>query len=268
MPEEPFRIYDWLESIKKAEYADAFEKNNIDLDALRSLSEENLKELGVLSIGHRKEILAEIGKTKRKHTTSQIFATHDAAVTWILSPFAIGLVGMITLSAQFAFVRASLGLGQRNIDYIYIMGAIFGFALAITIWTGAYLTAKWKERDAPQMLAVLIGVCLPGVIYVASGQSEVYWIWIVVPYGSVVACFSAFMADKQWWAWCFLSIPILADPMLSLFFAPAIDPHLLIQGLLIGVIGYSVMGIAFRYNILRNVELPIRDVELPEAEKK
>lgn len=45
----------WLEAIGLDQYADTFEKNDVELDVLGDLSDDELKELGV-SLGHRKRL--------------------------------------------------------------------------------------------------------------------------------------------------------------------------------------------------------------------
>ena len=54
-------IAEWLASIGLSEYAQRFADNAIDLSALRDLTEQDLKELGVL-VGHRRKILRAIAK--------------------------------------------------------------------------------------------------------------------------------------------------------------------------------------------------------------
>lgn len=46
----------WLETVGLEQYAEAFERNDVDLDVLRDLNEDDLHRLGV-SLGHRKRIL-------------------------------------------------------------------------------------------------------------------------------------------------------------------------------------------------------------------
>ena len=56
---------EWLESIGLGEYAQRFADNAIDLSTLRDLTDQDLKELGVL-LGHRRKMLraiAELGET-------------------------------------------------------------------------------------------------------------------------------------------------------------------------------------------------------------
>src|SRR5215813_2466028 len=54
-------IVEWLASIGLGEYAQRFSENAIDLSVLRDLTEQDLKELGVL-LGHRRKILRAIAE--------------------------------------------------------------------------------------------------------------------------------------------------------------------------------------------------------------
>ena len=55
-------IDEWLSSIGLSEYAPVFHANNIGMDTLGSLTSDDLKELGISSLGHRKKLLEEIQK--------------------------------------------------------------------------------------------------------------------------------------------------------------------------------------------------------------
>ena len=52
-------IREWLESLGLVQHADLFEREQIDLDAVRHLTEANLKDLG-LGMGPRVKCLAAI----------------------------------------------------------------------------------------------------------------------------------------------------------------------------------------------------------------
>ena len=54
-------ISDWLEKLGMSEYAQRFAKNGINVAALPHLTDQDLKEIGVL-LGHRRILLAAIGK--------------------------------------------------------------------------------------------------------------------------------------------------------------------------------------------------------------
>ena len=48
----------WLEDHGLGQYAEAFASNDVDAEVLRTLTADDLKELGVASLGHRKKLLA------------------------------------------------------------------------------------------------------------------------------------------------------------------------------------------------------------------
>jgi hypothetical protein len=54
-------IADWLEKLGMSEYAQRFAENGIGAAALRYLTDQDLKDIGVL-LGHRRVMLAAIGK--------------------------------------------------------------------------------------------------------------------------------------------------------------------------------------------------------------
>src|SRR6201991_5078919 len=61
-------IAEWLASIGLREYAQRFEENAIDLSVVEELTEQDLKELGVL-LGHRRKIMRAIAELKKKSLT-------------------------------------------------------------------------------------------------------------------------------------------------------------------------------------------------------
>src|SRR6516165_8836033 len=65
------KIADWLEQLGMSEYAQRFAENGISAAALPHLTDQDLKDLGVL-LGHRRIILAPISKLEgAAPTTSQ-----------------------------------------------------------------------------------------------------------------------------------------------------------------------------------------------------
>ena len=50
----------WLRALGLSQYARAFAEHDIDSEALGELTADDLKELGVASLGHRKKLLAAI----------------------------------------------------------------------------------------------------------------------------------------------------------------------------------------------------------------
>ena len=66
----------WLQSLGLERYEQAFRDNEIDVQVLPNLTGEDLKELGVSTVGHRRRLLDAIAAL-RTGTPS----THEAAVT-------------------------------------------------------------------------------------------------------------------------------------------------------------------------------------------
>ena len=54
----------WLEAINLSQYADAFETNDIEIDLLEQVDDQTLKDIGVVSAGHRLRIRNAITKLK------------------------------------------------------------------------------------------------------------------------------------------------------------------------------------------------------------
>jgi hypothetical protein len=59
------QVKDWLEKLGMSEYAKRFAENDIDLALLAELTDQDLKELGVASLGHRRKILKAIAVLNR-----------------------------------------------------------------------------------------------------------------------------------------------------------------------------------------------------------
>ena len=55
-------IQKWLETIGLGQYANAFEANDIDMDLLRQIDDQALRDLGMTSAGHRLRIRNAIAK--------------------------------------------------------------------------------------------------------------------------------------------------------------------------------------------------------------
>ncbi|MGH7803111.1 MAG: SAM domain-containing protein, partial [Candidatus Binatia bacterium] len=53
-------VTEWLASLGLGEYAQAFRDNHIDAETLWSLTMDDLREIGIASVGHRRRILGAI----------------------------------------------------------------------------------------------------------------------------------------------------------------------------------------------------------------
>ena len=59
-------VADWLRGLGLDEYVEAFASNEIDASVLPSLTSEDLKEVGVVKIGHRRRLLDAIAALKEE----------------------------------------------------------------------------------------------------------------------------------------------------------------------------------------------------------
>ncbi|MFG3592437.1 SAM domain-containing protein [Bradyrhizobium sp. RDI18] len=59
----------WLEAHNLGQYAERFASNDIDAQVLCTLTTDDLKDLGVASLGHRKKLLAAIAEFDASATT-------------------------------------------------------------------------------------------------------------------------------------------------------------------------------------------------------
>lgn len=71
-------IAEWLETLGLGEYARAFADNHIDFAVLGELTDGDLKELGITSLGHRKRLLAGIAVRSAPQASARPAATEAA----------------------------------------------------------------------------------------------------------------------------------------------------------------------------------------------
>jgi class 3 adenylate cyclase len=101
------KITDWLRELGLEQYAPAFRDNAIDAELLPSLTSEDLKELGVALIGHRRRLLDAIAALGADSPAAAVTATPRDAATPAdaerrqLTVVFCDLVGSTALSTQF-----------------------------------------------------------------------------------------------------------------------------------------------------------------------
>ena len=57
-------VADWLRTLGLERYEAAFRENDVDIELLPTLTADDLKELGVTSLGHRRRLLQAIAKLR------------------------------------------------------------------------------------------------------------------------------------------------------------------------------------------------------------
>src|SRR5215472_6216411 len=58
----PMDMAEWLRGLGLGQYVPAFRENDIDGEVLRGLTADDLRELGIASIGHRRRLLDAIAR--------------------------------------------------------------------------------------------------------------------------------------------------------------------------------------------------------------
>jgi class 3 adenylate cyclase/predicted ATPase len=99
------QIANWLEELGMSEYAQPFAENGIDFSVLRHLTDQDLKDIGVL-LGHRRKILAAIAELARavplppEATPTRPLKPEDSAERRQLTIMFCDLVGSTGLSSR------------------------------------------------------------------------------------------------------------------------------------------------------------------------
>jgi class 3 adenylate cyclase len=96
------QVSDWLEKLGLGQYAERFVENDIDFALLTKLTDADLKELGVFSLGHRKRLLEAIAE---RATTARLLKlaepkAADTAERRLVTVMFSDLVGSTALSAR------------------------------------------------------------------------------------------------------------------------------------------------------------------------
>ena len=100
-------IADWLEKLGLGQYAQRFAENDIDFSILPDLTDQDLKEIGVSSLGHRRQLLraiAELNAAEKGAPTpppaAAPVAPQDTAERRQVTVMFSDLVGSTALSAR------------------------------------------------------------------------------------------------------------------------------------------------------------------------
>src|ERR1700677_1917843 len=73
------QIAGWLEKLGLGQYASRFAENDINFTILSDLTDQDLKELGVSSLGHRRQLLRAIAELNGVEKGAPKFAPETAA---------------------------------------------------------------------------------------------------------------------------------------------------------------------------------------------
>ncbi|TIN34976.1 MAG: hypothetical protein E5Y32_29850 [Mesorhizobium sp.] len=74
-------IEEWLRSLGLQQYGTAFRENNVEAEVLLRLTAEDLKDIGVSSVGHRRKLLEAIAELRE--SSSAVSAEGVKALTQV-----------------------------------------------------------------------------------------------------------------------------------------------------------------------------------------
>src|SRR4029077_13766665 len=102
------QVADWLEKLGLGQYAQRFAENDINFSILSDLTDQDLKEIGVSSLGHRRQLLRAIaelngvekGAPKPTPPAAASVAPHDPAERRQVTVMFSDLVGSTALSGR------------------------------------------------------------------------------------------------------------------------------------------------------------------------
>jgi class 3 adenylate cyclase len=98
-------VTEWLQSLGLEQYAAAFEQNHISSELLPSLTADDLKEIGVASVGHRRQMLEAIATLRAEPA-----AAADVAAP---GPAAASAAERRQLTVMFCDLAGSTALSAR-----------------------------------------------------------------------------------------------------------------------------------------------------------
>jgi class 3 adenylate cyclase/tetratricopeptide (TPR) repeat protein len=181
------QIADWLNKLGMSEYAERFAENRIDLSVLRDLTDQDLKDLGVV-LGDRRKMLRAIGElagaAPAQLATAAVPAPQETAERRQLTVMFCDLVGSTALSASLdpedlrgiigAYHRCSTEVIERNGGFVAkYMGdgvlAYFGYPQAHEHDAERAVRAGLNLVEAVPKLKTVAAVPLQVRIGIATG---------------------------------------------------------------------------------------------------
>jgi class 3 adenylate cyclase/predicted ATPase len=183
---------EWLRSLGLSEYEPTFRDNQIDGEVLRNLTRDDLKELGVAFVGHRRKLLSAIARLSGTSVEPTALAkvsrtrppAHDAAERRQLTVMFCDLVGSTAMSARFdpedmheivaAYHKCCASLIDRNGGFVaQHMGdgtlAYFGYPPAHEHDAERAVRAGLAIVEAAPKLATAAGAPLHTRVGIATG---------------------------------------------------------------------------------------------------
>ena len=138
------QIADWLEKLGMSEYAQRFAENDIDFTVLGDLTDQDLKDLGVVSLGHRRKMLRAIAALGDSLTLVTPAPAQSSAPAPTAAPPAepVGERRHVTVMFCDLVGSTSISAGLDGEDWRDLVGAYLDAASAAVIEMGGHVAKK------------------------------------------------------------------------------------------------------------------------------
>jgi class 3 adenylate cyclase len=169
-------VGDFLRELGLHQYEAAFRENGIDIRVLPKLTAEDLKELGVTMVGHRRLMLEAIAAL-REPTPSSVTVSEQAPGTTVAPSTEIGEAERRPLSVMFCDLIGSTALSSR-LDPEDLREVIRGYQACVAttiqpfdgfiaryVGDGVLIYFGWPEaRETDAERAVRAGLAVAGAV--------------------------------------------------------------------------------------------------------
>src|SRR5262249_16103481 len=166
------QIVDWLEKLGLGQYAQRFAENDITFAILPHLTDQDLKELGVTSLGHRRQLLlaiSEISRVQKGPAPPPSAAPHDTAERRQVTVLFSDLVAPTALSAR----MDPQDLRELMSAYHTCVGEtvrLFGRAVRAGLELIASVIALKTPASLQTRVGIATGFVVVGDLMTGSGQ--------------------------------------------------------------------------------------------------
>jgi class 3 adenylate cyclase len=183
-------VLDWLRMLGLGQYQAAFRENDVSADLVPSLTAQDLKELGVNSVGHRRLLLEAIARLRADHVLaaspiqqqsspaivpdSPYLAPEPAAERRQLSVMFCDLIGSTALSSRIDPEDLGEVLRSYQLRVTTAIGRFGGF-IASYVGDGVLVYFGWPEaREADAERAVRAGLASAAAV----SETPVHGEWL------------------------------------------------------------------------------------------
>jgi hypothetical protein len=80
-------IEKWLRGLGLQQYVTAFRENNVEAEVLLQLTADDLKDIGVSSVGHRRKLLEAIAELRKISCPTSVIQIFSTATRLSFNPF-------------------------------------------------------------------------------------------------------------------------------------------------------------------------------------